>query len=170
MQLAHTNKSNRAYQQYRQRIISGTNRICSLKNNNKSMNITQNHTIAVDGERPQRRSTVVARPGRVGYKWCVWPVPRVRHYRWIRSTTLCWRRFGYRKWPALGARFVYFTISFLLFLIAGYYNLPKRHGKLKEVSRFDEGFFGIVPKQANVMDPQLRILLEVAYEAILDAG
>ena len=28
----------------------------------------------------------------------------------------------------------------------------------------------VTPKQANFMDPQVRILLEVAYEAILDAG
>jgi acyl transferase domain-containing protein len=26
------------------------------------------------------------------------------------------------------------------------------------------------PKQANTMDPQLRLLMEVTYEAILDAG
>ena len=34
----------------------------------------------------------------------------------------------------------------------------------------DAAFFGVTPKQANVMDPQLRLLLEVAYEAILDSG
>jgi fatty acid synthase len=55
-------------------------------------------------------------------------------------------------------------------LNAGYYNLPRRHGKVKDATKFDAGFFGIVPKQANCMDPQLRMLLEVAYEAIVDAG
>ena len=75
-----------------------------------------------------------------------------------------------RRWEpgALNCRF--HTSQFACSNIAGYYGLPKRHGKLKDVTRFDAQFFGIVPKQANVMDPQLRILLEVTYEAILDAG
>lgn len=53
---------------------------------------------------------------------------------------------------------------------AGLYGLPRRSGKLKDLSKFDAGFFGVHPKQAHTMDPQLRLLLEVAYEAILDAG
>uniref|UniRef100_A0A665X8P4 Fatty acid synthase n=1 Tax=Echeneis naucrates TaxID=173247 RepID=A0A665X8P4_ECHNA len=52
----------------------------------------------------------------------------------------------------------------------GLYGLPKRNGKLKDISHFDAVFFGVHPKQANTMDPQLRLLLEVAYEAIVDAG
>ncbi|NXM57354.1 FAS synthase, partial [Illadopsis cleaveri] len=52
----------------------------------------------------------------------------------------------------------------------GIYGLPKRNGKLKDISKFDASFFGVHPKQANTMDPQLRLLLEVAYEAILDGG
>lgn len=52
----------------------------------------------------------------------------------------------------------------------GFHGLPKRHGKLKTLNKFDAGFFGVHPKQAEAMDPQLRILLEVAYEAILDSG
>ena len=50
------------------------------------------------------------------------------------------------------------------------YGLPGRCGKLKEISKFDAAFFGVHPKQAHAMDPQLRMLLEVTYEAILDAG
>nr|XP_025855761.1 fatty acid synthase [Vulpes vulpes] len=53
---------------------------------------------------------------------------------------------------------------------AGLYGLPRRSGKLKDLSRFDASFFGVHPKQAHTMDPQLRLLLEVAYEAILDGG
>ncbi|XP_039082547.1 fatty acid synthase [Hyaena hyaena] len=53
---------------------------------------------------------------------------------------------------------------------AGLYGLPKRTGKLKDLSKFDTSFFGVHPKQAHTMDPQLRLLLEVAYEAILDGG
>ncbi|NXK65451.1 FAS synthase, partial [Sylvietta virens] len=52
----------------------------------------------------------------------------------------------------------------------GIYGLPKRNGKLKNISKFDASFFGVHPKQANTMDPQLRLLLEVSYEAILDGG
>uniref|UniRef100_A0A8D3B9P6 Fatty acid synthase n=1 Tax=Scophthalmus maximus TaxID=52904 RepID=A0A8D3B9P6_SCOMX len=52
----------------------------------------------------------------------------------------------------------------------GLYGLPKRNGKLKDISHFDAAFFGVHPKQANTMDPQLRLLLEIAYEAILDGG
>ena len=55
-------------------------------------------------------------------------------------------------------------------LIAGMYGLPSRCGKLKDLSKFDATFFGVHPKQANVMDPQLRILHEVTYETLIDAG
>uniref|UniRef100_A0A8C3WD43 Fatty acid synthase n=1 Tax=Catagonus wagneri TaxID=51154 RepID=A0A8C3WD43_9CETA len=53
---------------------------------------------------------------------------------------------------------------------AGLYGLPRRMGKLKDLSRFDASFFGVHAKQANTMDPQLRLMLEVTYEAIVDAG
>uniref|UniRef100_A0A3Q4I571 Fatty acid synthase n=1 Tax=Neolamprologus brichardi TaxID=32507 RepID=A0A3Q4I571_NEOBR len=55
-------------------------------------------------------------------------------------------------------------------MISGLYGLPKRNGKLKDISHFDAAFFGVHPKQANSMDPQLRLMLEIAYEAIVDAG
>lgn len=53
---------------------------------------------------------------------------------------------------------------------AGLYGLPKRSGKLKDLSKFDAAFFGVHTRQAHTMDPQLRLLLEVSYEAIVDAG
>lgn len=52
----------------------------------------------------------------------------------------------------------------------GIYGLPSRNGKLKEIDRFDAAFFGVHPKQAHTMDPQLRLMLEVSYEAIVDGG
>uniref|UniRef100_A0A8C6P2E4 Fatty acid synthase n=1 Tax=Nothobranchius furzeri TaxID=105023 RepID=A0A8C6P2E4_NOTFU len=52
----------------------------------------------------------------------------------------------------------------------GLYGLPKRSGKLKDISHFDASFFGVHPKQAHTMDPQLRLMLEIAYEAIVDGG
>lgn len=53
---------------------------------------------------------------------------------------------------------------------ADIYQIPHRSAKIKDLSSFDASFFGVHPKQAHVMDPQLRILLEVTYEAIVDAG
>ncbi|KAL1517282.1 hypothetical protein ABEB36_001067 [Hypothenemus hampei] len=53
---------------------------------------------------------------------------------------------------------------------SGLYGLPTRTGKIKDLSRFDATFFGVHAKQANVMDPQLRMLLELTHEAIVDAG
>ncbi|KAL1470633.1 hypothetical protein MTO96_040322 [Rhipicephalus appendiculatus] len=52
----------------------------------------------------------------------------------------------------------------------GFKGMPRAHGKIKDLSRFDAQFFSTHPKQAHVMDPQLRLLLETSYEAILDAG
>lgn len=50
------------------------------------------------------------------------------------------------------------------------HQIPHRTAKIKDLSSFDASFFGVHPKQAHAMDPQLRILLEVTYEAIVDAG
>ncbi|XP_015126151.1 fatty acid synthase [Diachasma alloeum] len=50
------------------------------------------------------------------------------------------------------------------------HGLPARNGKIKDLSSFDAQFFGVHAKQANVMDPQLRLLLELTHEAIIDAG
>ena len=41
---------------------------------------------------------------------------------------------------------------------------------LEEITRFDNKFFGISSQEARGMDPQQRILLQVVYEAIEDAG
>ncbi|XP_049523884.1 LOW QUALITY PROTEIN: fatty acid synthase-like [Dermacentor silvarum] len=52
----------------------------------------------------------------------------------------------------------------------GHLGLPERLGKIRDLSQFDAQFFGVHPKQAHLMDPQMRLLLETAYEAIVDAG
>ncbi|WP_149260070.1 type I polyketide synthase [Actinomadura sp. K4S16] len=43
-------------------------------------------------------------------------------------------------------------------------------GFLRDVSEFDAQFFGITPREAAVMDPQQRLVLEVAWEAFEHAG
>ncbi|MFC0057282.1 SDR family NAD(P)-dependent oxidoreductase [Streptomyces actinomycinicus] len=43
-------------------------------------------------------------------------------------------------------------------------------GFLDDVAAFDAEFFGISPKEASVMDPQQRLILECAVEAFGDAG
>ncbi|XP_063632471.1 fatty acid synthase-like [Cydia splendana] len=48
--------------------------------------------------------------------------------------------------------------------------MPERSGKLKSLAHFDAAFFGVHAKQAHLMDPQLRLLLEVTHEALVDAG
>ena len=46
----------------------------------------------------------------------------------------------------------------------------QRGGFLDAVDAFDPGFFGISPREAAAMDPQQRLVLELAWEALEDAG
>ncbi|CAG7822829.1 unnamed protein product [Allacma fusca] len=50
------------------------------------------------------------------------------------------------------------------------FDMPTRLGALKQVDKFDAEFFSVHGKQSDVLDPRLRNLLEVTYEAIVDAG
>ncbi|HSN98210.1 MAG TPA: beta-ketoacyl synthase N-terminal-like domain-containing protein, partial [Candidatus Nanopelagicales bacterium] len=69
------------------------------------------------------------------------------------------------------------TLSEEELLAAG---VPRRHirdpryvrarGVLEDVEYFDAGFFGFSPREATLMDPQQRIFLEVAWEAMEHAG
>lgn len=45
-----------------------------------------------------------------------------------------------------------------------------RGGFMAHVDRFDHRFFGILPREAQVMDPQQRLFLQAAWAALEDAG
>lgn len=46
----------------------------------------------------------------------------------------------------------------------------KEAGCLQDIDLFDPGLFGISPREAHSIDPQHRLLLEVAWEALENAG
>ncbi|MFD6227327.1 polyketide synthase [Streptomyces sp. NPDC060232] len=48
--------------------------------------------------------------------------------------------------------------------------VPHRGGFLDEVLEFDGPFFGVAPREGRSLDPQHRMLLEVVWEALDDAG
>ncbi|SDI17048.1 type I polyketide synthase [Nonomuraea jiangxiensis] len=49
-------------------------------------------------------------------------------------------------------------------------DVPKRGAYLDDVQGFDADFFDVTPREAALMDPQQRIVLELAWEALEHAG
>lgn len=48
--------------------------------------------------------------------------------------------------------------------------MPRRRGIIGDLNKFDAACFHVNTKQVEKMTPESRILLELATEAILDAG
>ncbi|WIN00593.1 SDR family NAD(P)-dependent oxidoreductase [Actinoplanes oblitus] len=53
---------------------------------------------------------------------------------------------------------------------AEWQTLPRRGAFLDDVLGFDAAFFGLSPREARHLDPQHRLLMEVAWEALEDAA
>lgn len=54
-----------------------------------------------------------------------------------------------------------------------YSSITSSHNKggfIKDIDKFDEKFFNISPKEATLMDPRQRLLLEMTYHSLEDAG
>ena len=49
-------------------------------------------------------------------------------------------------------------------------NYVKARSVIDGADLFDAAFFGILPKEAELMDPQQRVFLECCWEALQDAG
>lgn len=52
----------------------------------------------------------------------------------------------------------------------GFQRLPARNGKVYAMDKFDLNFFNLSKEEAELIDPQDRLLMEAVYSAILDAG
>ena len=55
-------------------------------------------------------------------------------------------------------------------ILSGTFGLPRRRGVLRGLDRFDNEFFNIDSNYADHLEPMTRILIEVTYEALWDAG
>ncbi|WP_437308122.1 SDR family NAD(P)-dependent oxidoreductase [Sorangium sp. So ce388] len=54
--------------------------------------------------------------------------------------------------------------------VGGHPRVVRAAGALDDIDRFAAGFFGFSPREAELMDPQQRLFLESAWEAIESAG
>ncbi|RWS01683.1 fatty acid synthase-like protein, partial [Dinothrombium tinctorium] len=71
------------------------------------------------------------------------------------------------RWPK-GEEIIYYVCSAMIFVDV--FNITNRIAKLNHYSEFDAEFFEISDQEADLIDPQIRMLLEVVFECIYDAG
>jgi myxalamid-type polyketide synthase MxaD len=69
-----------------------------------------------------------------------------------------------------GQRFQYIDRAFSPDAVKRGNIATRRGGFLPDLQKFDAEFFGISPREAALLDPQQRLMLEVAFEATEDAG
>ena len=55
-------------------------------------------------------------------------------------------------------------------LSSGTYGFTNRLGRIPGIHHFDGAFFGLLQQMNEAIDPPGRLLIESAYEAIVDAG
>lgn len=69
-----------------------------------------------------------------------------------------------------GFTYIFDGVLIILIFSVGKHGFPLRSGKVQNLDQFDAQFFNIPENEADLMDPMLRKLLEVSYEALIDAG
>ena len=62
------------------------------------------------------------------------------------------------------------TILFFQNLFQGTYGFTNRMGRIPDFHDFDGAFFGLLQQMNEAIEPTGRLLMETAYEAIIDAG
>lgn len=62
------------------------------------------------------------------------------------------------------------NINFKLVILDEWPGVPTATGKISVLQKLDDTFMGINSRIVKTMDPLTRVLLERAYEAIIDAG
>jgi amino acid adenylation domain-containing protein len=103
---------------------------------------------------PENALAVIGMSGR-------WPGARNVTEFWqnVRAGRECISRFPAEELEVRGAA-----------ALAGRADYVRARSIVEGVDQFDAAFFGVLPKEAELMDPQHRVFLECCWEALEDAG
>ncbi|CAG2177339.1 unnamed protein product [Oppiella nova] len=61
-------------------------------------------------------------------------------------------------------------VAFEAIMDSDFCDISSRMARIESYDRFDANFFGLTTEVAEDLDPQSRMLLEVAFEAIMDSA